>query len=54
MPTVFTTFEEEAKKLIDPNREKAKADSNAFMTHRQKKRVNLTRTVTVKMLCRSL
>ena len=30
MPTVFTDFEEEAKKLIDPNREKAKADSNAF------------------------
>lgn len=30
MPTAYTTFEEEAKKLIDPNREKAKLESNAF------------------------
>lgn len=30
MPTAYTTFEEEAKKLIDPNREKAKTESNAL------------------------
>ena len=30
MPTAYTTFEDEVKKLINPNREKALADSNAF------------------------
>lgn len=30
MPTAYTDFEEEAKKLINPNREKALQDSDAF------------------------